>query len=156
MNTTPLDLPLAFEFDEESVHAQTAKLLGLKAVHSQVDLIERLEKGLKISTVHSLRVRANLTDAETYQIISPRRTLKRREDSGQLLSTEEADKAVRVARVIARAQQVFVAQPAYVAAWLREPKASLGDRTPLQLLATESGALVIEEQLIGIQHGMFA
>ena len=96
MNTVPLDLPLAFEFDEESVHAQTAKMLGLKAVHSQVDLIERLEKGLKISTVHSLRVRANLTDAETYQLIAPRRTLNRRERSGQLLSTEEADKAVRV------------------------------------------------------------
>jgi hypothetical protein len=32
MNTAPLDLPLAFDFDEESVLAQTAKLLGLKAV----------------------------------------------------------------------------------------------------------------------------
>jgi uncharacterized protein (DUF2384 family) len=31
----------------------------------------------------------------------------------------------------------------------------LGDLTPLQLLATESGALVAEEQLAGIEHGMF-
>ncbi len=105
--------------------------------------------------MHSLRARANLTDAETYQLIAPRRTLNRREGSGQLLSTEEADKAVRVARVIARAQQVFAGQPAYIAPWLRELKFSLGDRTPLQLLAIESGALVVEEQLIGIQHGMF-
>jgi uncharacterized protein (DUF2384 family) len=44
----------------------------------------------------------------------------------------------------------------YAAAWLREPKSSLGDRTPLQLLATESGALAVEEQLIGIEHGIFA
>ena len=156
MNTATLELPLAFESDEDSLHAHTAKLLGLKAVLSEVNLIERLEKGLKISTVHSLRVRANLTDAETYKLIAPRRTLNRREGSGQLLSTEEADKAVRVARVIARAQQVFAGKHAYVAAWLREPKSSLGDRTPLQLLATESGALVVEEQLIGIEHGMFA
>jgi len=55
----------------------------------------------------------------------------------------------RVARVTARAQQVFAGQPAYAAAWLREPESSLGDRTPLQLLATESGALAGEEQLIG-------
>jgi putative toxin-antitoxin system antitoxin component (TIGR02293 family) len=68
---------------------------------------------------------------------------------GQLLSSEEADKAVRIARVTARAQQVFAVQPAYAAAWLREPKSSLGNRTPLQLLATESGALAVEEQLIG-------
>jgi putative toxin-antitoxin system antitoxin component (TIGR02293 family) len=72
------------------------------------------------------------------------------------LSSEEADKAVRVARVTARAQQVFVGQPAYAAAWLRELKPSLGDRTPLHLLATESGALAVEEQLTGVEHGMFA
>jgi uncharacterized protein (DUF2384 family) len=31
----------------------------------------------------------------------------------------------------------------------------LGDRTPLHLLATEPGALVVEEQLAEIEHGMF-
>ena len=62
---------------------------------------------------------------------------------------------IRVARVTAHAQQVFAGQPAYAAAWLCEPKSSLSDRTPLQLLATESGALVVEEQLTGIEHGMF-
>lgn len=51
---------------------------------------------------------------------APRRTLNRREAAGQLLSSEEADKAVRVARVTARAQQVFAGQPAYAVAWLRE------------------------------------
>jgi len=156
LNTAALDRPLGFESGEESLYALTGKLLGLKAVHLEVDLIERLEKGLTIATVHSLRVRANLTDAETYQLIAPRRTLNRREASGQRLSSEEADKTVRVARVTARAQQVFAGQPAYAAAWLRESKSSFGDRTPLQLLATESGALVVEEQLIGIEHGMFA
>jgi putative toxin-antitoxin system antitoxin component (TIGR02293 family) len=156
MNIAALDRPLAFESDEESLYALTAQLLGLRPVHSEVELIERLEKGLSIATVQSLRVRANLTDAETYQLIAPRRTLNRREAAGQLLSSEEADKAVRVARVTARAQQVFAGQPAYAAAWLREPKSSLGDRTPLQLLATESGALAVEEQLIGVEHAMFA
>jgi putative toxin-antitoxin system antitoxin component (TIGR02293 family) len=156
MKSATVDRPPAFDSDEESIYTQTAKLLGLKGVHSEVDLIERLEKGLTIATVHSLRVRANLTDAETYQLIAPRRTLNRREAFGQRLSSEEADKAVRVARVTARAQQVFAGQPAYAAAWLREPKSSLGNRTPLQMLATESGALAVEEQLIGIEHGMFA
>jgi putative toxin-antitoxin system antitoxin component (TIGR02293 family) len=62
---------------------------------------------------------------------------------------------ILVARVTARAKQVFAGRPAYAAVWLREPKSSLGDLTPLQLLATESGALVAEEQLAGIEHGMF-
>jgi hypothetical protein len=82
MNTATLDRSLASESDEKSLYARTAKLLGLKAVHSEFDLIERLEKGLTIATVHSIRVRANLTHAETYQLIAPRRTLNRREASG--------------------------------------------------------------------------
>ncbi len=155
MNSVTLDRPSVVESEEESLYALLGKLLGLKVVRSELDLIERLEKGLSVATVHSLRVRAKLTDAETYQLIAPRRTLNRRESCGQLLSTEEADKTVRVARVTARAQQVFAGQPEYAAAWLREPNSSLGDRTPLQVLSTESGALAIEEQLIGIEHGMF-
>jgi hypothetical protein len=51
----------------------------------------------------------------------------------------------------ARAQHVFAGQPAYAAAWPREPKSSLGGRTPLQLLTTESGAPAVEEQLIAIE-----
>ncbi len=66
------------------------------------------------------------------------------------------NKATRVARVAARARYVFAGQPAYAAAWLREAQSSLGDRTPMQMLATESGAIAVEEQLIGIEHGMFA
>jgi uncharacterized protein (DUF2384 family) len=30
------------------------------------------------------------------------------------------------------------------------------DRTPMQALLTESGALAVEELLVGIEHGMFA
>jgi len=63
---------------------------------------------------------------------------------------------VRIARVTARAQQVFSGPAGYAVAWLREPKSELGDRTPMQLLATESGARAVEEQLIGIEHGMFS
>jgi putative toxin-antitoxin system antitoxin component (TIGR02293 family) len=64
-------------------------------------------------------------------------------------------KAFRVACVTGRAQQAFAGQPSYASAWLRQPNSSLADRIPLQLLTTESGALAVEELLIGIEHGMF-
>lgn len=73
-----------------------------------------------------------------------------------MLSREEADKTVRIARVTARAQQVFGGKPDYAADWrLRTTKSALGDRTPMQALVTESGALAVEELLVGIEHGMF-
>lgn len=65
-------------------------------------------------------------------------------------------KTARVARFTAHAKKVFAGHPAYARAWLREPKCSLEGRTPEQLLATDSGALAVDEQLIAIEHGMFA
>lgn len=139
-----------------SLYERIGALLGLKsALHSEVDLIDRLEKGLSVGTVQALRARGGLTDEETYSLIAPRRTLNRREALHQALSREEADKAVRIARVTARAQQVFSGKPAYVAEWLRAAKSALGGRTPMQALATESGALAVEELLVGVEHGMF-
>jgi putative toxin-antitoxin system antitoxin component (TIGR02293 family) len=159
MNTATVDRPEPGLEDalQDSLYARVGVLLGLKsAVHSEVDLIDRLEQGLPVATVQTLRVRAGLTDKETFGLIAPRRTLSRRGASGQLLSREEADKTVRIARVSARAQQVFSGKPEYAAEWLRTAKSDLGDRTPMQALATESGALAVEELLVGIEHGMFA
>lgn len=142
---------------EASVYARLAKLLGLKtSLHSEVDVIERLERGLPPAAVQSLRNQAGLTEEETYALIAPRRTLERREGERQMLSPEEADKTVRVARVTARAQGVFGGKPGYAGEWLRTPLEAIGGRTPLQALVSESGARAVEEHLIAIEHGMFA
>ncbi len=157
MTSAIVDRPPNAEICDESLYARVGSLLGLKsAIHSEVDLIERLEKGLPVSSVRRLRTQVGLTDAETFELIAPRRTLGRRETSGRLLSREEADRTVRIARVAARAQQALGGKPDYAAKWLRTAKAALGDRTPMQVLATESGALAVEELLVGIEHGMFA
>jgi putative toxin-antitoxin system antitoxin component (TIGR02293 family) len=142
---------------EESVYERAGRLLGLATpIHSEVDLMERLEKGLSATTIRSLRTRVGLTDEELYHLIAPRRTLNRREGEGQALSAEEADRAVRVARVAARAQQVFSGKPDYAQEWLRTAQRPLGDRSPIEVLSRESGARAVEEILVGLEHGIFA
>lgn len=142
---------------EASVYERLAKLLGLRSpLHSEIDVIKRLERGLPTTAVRSLRAQAGITEEETYQLIAPRRTLERRESERHVLSPEEADKTVRIARVTARAQGVFGGKPGYTGEWLRTPLEAIGGRTPLQALASESGARAVEELLIGIEHGMFA
>lgn len=142
---------------EESVYRRAGWLLGLSApIRSEVDLVERLEKGLSVNAVRSLRARMGLSDEEIYQLVAPRRTLSRREIEGQALSVEEADRVVRIARVAARAQQVFGARPEYALEWLRTPQPALGDRPPMRLLGRESGARVVEELLLALEHGFLA
>jgi putative toxin-antitoxin system antitoxin component (TIGR02293 family) len=139
-----------------ALHRKVGELLGLKSsIASEVDLVDRLEKGLPAGVVQALRTRTGLTDEEIYQLIAPRRTLNRREAERQVLSRDEADRAVRVARIAARAQHVFSAKPAYALEWLRTAQRSLGDRTPIQLLVSDAGARAVEELLIGIEYGQF-
>ena len=142
---------------EGTVGATTARLLGLsKSYASELSLAARAEHGLPFSALHSLRKWLALTDDEVYQLIGPRRTLSRREAAGQPLSRDESDRAARLARVGAHAMHVFNREPEYALEWLRKAQADLGDRSPLQLLATDSGARAVEDVLLGLEHGVFA
>ena len=140
----------------QSLYRKVSELLGLKSsIASEVDLVGRLEKGLPAGVVQALRTRVGLSDEEIYQLIAPRRTLNRREAEHQALSRDEADRAVRVARIAARAHRVFSAKPVYALEWLRAAQPPLGDRTPIQVLVSDAGARAVEELLVGIEHGQF-
>ena len=57
----------------------------------------------------------------------------------QPLFSNEADRAVRIARIVAQAQQVFSRNPTYAMEWMRKPQLNLAGCSPLQMLSTESG-----------------
>jgi putative toxin-antitoxin system antitoxin component (TIGR02293 family) len=73
----------------------------------------------------------------------------------QPLTKDESDRAVRVARITAMAERVF-GEPERAWCWLRKPKRNFEGRTPLEMLATEAGARLVEEMLAQIDHGIFA
>ena len=128
--------------------------LGVSRIRSGEDLASRVEKRLPAAAVKAL-VRGGLSDAEVYQLIVPRRTLAHRIAKHQPLSRDESDKAVRVARIAAMAEQVF-GEPARAWRWLRKPKGRFDGRTPVDMLATEAGARLVEETIMQIDYGMFA
>jgi putative toxin-antitoxin system antitoxin component (TIGR02293 family) len=135
----------------------TARLLGLsQSFDSELSLASRAERGLPFSALHSLRKWLALADDEVYQLIGPRRTLSRREAARQPLSRDESDRVVRLARVGAHAMNVFSREPEYALEWLRKEQTDLDDRSPLELLGTESGARAVEEVLSALEHGIFA
>src|SRR5689334_14185510 len=128
--------------------------LGVPKIESDEDLASLVEKRLPATAVKAL-VRGGLSDAEAYQLIVPRRTLAHRIAKHQPLSKEESDKAVRVARITARAEQVF-GESERAWRWLRKPKERFTGKSPMEMLATEAGARLVEEMLAQIDHGMFA
>jgi putative toxin-antitoxin system antitoxin component (TIGR02293 family) len=88
-------------------------------------------------------------------LVIPKRTLARRKAINAPLSLEETDKAIRLARIAAEADRVF-GNPDKAARWLRTPHGNISGQTPLYMLKTEAGAILVGEMLTQIDHGMFA
>lgn len=91
---------------------------------------------------------------ELTAIVIPERTLARRKASGEPLTIEETERALRLARIATEAERVFD-DPAKAARWLRKPNRALNLRKPISLLETETGARAVEELLGQIDHGVY-
>lgn len=130
------------------------EILGVKRLRSDQDLVRLVEERLATGAIAGLR-QSGLTDDEIYSLVVPRRTLTHRRTRSEPLSREESDRAVRLARIAALAEQVFGdAERGW--RWLRASKRQFHGRSPLQLTATEAGARLVEELLYRIDEGMAA
>jgi putative toxin-antitoxin system antitoxin component (TIGR02293 family) len=95
------------------------------------------------------------SDEEIWRLVVPRRTLARRQAANEPLTIEETDKALRLERIALNAERVF-GDSAKAYRWLRKPKRALNDATPVDFLASEVGARIVDDMLLRIEHGIFA
>lgn len=121
---------------------------------SDQDIFHLIEKGLPLKTISSL-IEGGLSKQEVFTVVINPRTLKHRRSRNQPLSKEESERAVRAARILARAQSVMGDRQAALK-WLRTPKRRFEGRPPLEMLSSEAGGRLVEEMLIQIDEGMFA
>jgi putative toxin-antitoxin system antitoxin component (TIGR02293 family) len=127
-------------------------LLGVSPL-SKLDMAEKIENGLSLDQVQRLRD-AGLTFSEVSELVISPRTLKHRKSRSETLSPEEAERALRVSRLLSRAEDVFgEMEPALI--WLRAPSDKLNGRTPLSMLRTEPGGSLVDEMLWQIEEGMY-
>lgn len=138
----------------------TQDLLGGPAVlarmpRSELDWIDLIRVGLPAPAMDALARNVGLAKADMAAAIGiPERTLARRKQEGRL-HAEESSRLVRLARVIARAEEVFE-EPETAMDWLKSANAALGGATPLSLLDTDIGAEGVMDTLGRIEHGVFA
>ena len=128
--------------------------LGTGPARSEHDLARLVDARLPGQPAPALPAHG-LRDAELYALVLPRRTLAHRRARGEPLTAEESDRLVRVARLTALAETVF-GEPERAWRWLRQAKRGLDGRAPLDQLATEAGARLVEESLVRIDHGLAA
>ncbi|NYZ14517.1 DUF2384 domain-containing protein [Azospirillum sp. RWY-5-1] len=130
-----------------------APVVGRDIRHG-LDLVRAVRDGLPVAVVQHLLDSGRLTAGEVDRVVLPRKTLANRRKVGSL-TPEQSDRLMRVARVVALAEDTFGAQPK-AAAWLRRPTTALGGERPLDLLDTDEGAREVETLLGRIAHGIAA
>jgi putative toxin-antitoxin system antitoxin component (TIGR02293 family) len=116
--------------------------------------VQRVRSGLSVDAVQTILDSGRLAPAELDQIVLPRKTLAHRRKLGTL-TAEQSDRLLRVARLIATAEDTFGDQ-AKAAKWLRRPTSALSGERPLDLLDTDEGARAVETLLGQISHGIAA
>jgi putative toxin-antitoxin system antitoxin component (TIGR02293 family) len=123
-------------------------------VGAGMDLVRLVRRGLPVGAVQFVLDSGRLSLAELDRIVLPRKTLTNRRKLGTL-TPEQSDRLVRVARVIAVAEETFGSREK-AAVWLRRPTTVLGGEYPLQVLDTDEGAREVETLLGRIAHGVAA
>jgi putative toxin-antitoxin system antitoxin component (TIGR02293 family) len=140
--------------------AAVAKALGgakvLKTdVQSEFDLVSAAMEGLSPEAASKVLASGLLSAEELYQLVIPRRTFERRRDEKQPLTVDEADRLLRVVRVVVQAaESLGDADKARV--WLRTPNRALRGEAPMGMLATDIGARMVERVLGRIEHGVYS
>ena len=95
-----------------------------------------------------------LTSKELSMVLPPR-TLSHRKAKQELLSVDETEKAIRIARLIALAEDVFGDRNKALL-WLRKPLRRFDGKAPIAMMASEAGGRLVEEALIQIEEGYSA
>jgi putative toxin-antitoxin system antitoxin component (TIGR02293 family) len=131
----------------------TRALFGrVKKVYNPV---EDIRKGLPASSILHMATSLHATENYLLPIIGMSdRTLQRRRKENKPLEPVESDRLYRLAKVYARANEVF--ENGEVALdWLKVRNRALGD-VPLMLLDTEAGTDMVERVLTRIEHGIYS
>ena len=136
--------------------AAVAQALGglgrRKAVITELALADAVRDGLPISALNRLIADGIVTEPEVEAHFIPRRTLYARRQKGTF-SREQSELIVRLARIAAIADEVFVDRRKSHD-WLRDANGALAGQTPLSLLDTEEGGTLVEAILGRIAHGI--
>lgn len=135
------------------------QLGGARVLHHEIrsdfDLVAALQEGFPAEATNALLDRGGMTPDELHRLVIPRRTLAKRRKTDGKLTVEESNRLTRIARILAGAEETFQdSEKAY--RWIRKPNRGLEGRIPLDLLATEAGARLVEQALGRITHGIFA
>ena len=130
------------------------KVLG-KKLHSQLELIPLLRKGLPYEALESVTGKLDISvEVASVALQLARRTLARRKEQNRL-DGQESERIVRLADIAAHAVGILGSLEK-AKRWLTASNRALGGVAPINLLDTDVGTRAVEDVLLRIEHGVYS
>ncbi len=132
-----------------------SKLLG-KPVTSSLQLVGFIERGFSFQTLERFHRETGLPMELLAAAIgiSPR-TFSRRKKEKKLTSSE-SDRLVSISRLFALTVELFEGNKEKSFQWFLNQNRALGNLSPLQMAATETGSREVENLIGRLEHGVFS
>lgn len=131
------------------------KFLGIKS-NNALQLVRSIERGFSFETLERVHRETgfpmNLLASSVG--ISPRTLTRRKKD--KKLSAGESDRLVTISRLLTLSIELFENDKEKAFRWFRSPNRALGNLTPLEMAATETGSREIENLIGRLEHGVFS
>jgi putative toxin-antitoxin system antitoxin component (TIGR02293 family) len=130
---------------------------GSKAlrISNDFDIINLARNGFPKRVLLTLAKKISLSIQELANILHiSERTLQRYTDD-EIIKTEYAEKAVELARLYTRGEQVFGSMDKFKL-WIKTPGHVFKGEAPVSLLDTSAGFDMVFRELGRIEHGIFA
>ena len=130
------------------------KTVGIPARGAR--LHEALREGVSYVVYKQLVSVAGLEHQELARdLVIPPATLRRRAKAGKF-KVEEGDRLYRFAEVLKAAIDLFEGDRERAVHWLSNPVRGLGDRRPVDMLATSAEVEAVLDLIGRLEHGVFA
>lgn len=122
---------------------------------NEFDVINLARKGFSKSSLLALGKKISLNLQELANILHiSERTLQRYDDN-EIIKLEYAEKAVELARLYTRGEEVFGSIDKFKL-WMKTPGLIFNGETPVSMLDTSAGFDMVFRELGRIEHGIFA
>ncbi|SDS30206.1 putative toxin-antitoxin system antitoxin component, TIGR02293 family [Mucilaginibacter mallensis] len=133
---------------------EAARNFGLMSMSDQ-DMVTLARQGLPKRIILSLARKISLTIQDLAGIMHiSERTLQRYDDN-EVIKTEYSEKAIELARLYTRGNEVFGSIDNFKI-WMKTPSIIFNGESPLALLDTSVGFDMVFTELGRIEHGIFA
>lgn len=129
--------------------------LGVKSANT-LQLVRSIERGFAFEKLERVRRETGFPmELLAVSVGISSRTLSRRRKEKKL-SPSESDRLVSVSRLLTLAVRLFENDKEKAFRWFRSPNRALGNLTPLEMAATETGSREVEDLIGRLEHGVFS